>query len=114
MRLTVLMCAFVLLAGCGGGGYAEVAVPAGPPPVAGLTLQLSQVDFEAIQVDWSHDPAAATYVVTRDGYTLAQVSVETLIDASVLQGYRYCYQVSGYDPYGTLVSVSSTGCITVL
>lgn len=110
-----LVCAAVLaaaLAGCGH-GHDYYGPPA--PAVAGLGLQLTRTGPEIVQLDWSFDPAAAVYDVTRDGFALASVaSGTTLIDASVLSGFRYCYQVTGRAPNGVVVSVSSTGCITVL
>ncbi|MFM1988224.1 MAG: hypothetical protein RJA99_1181 [Pseudomonadota bacterium] len=99
------------LAGCGHGHHDPGPVA---PPVAGLGLQLTRTGPEVIQLDWSFDPAAAWYDVTRDGYPLARVSgTTTLIDASVYAGYRYCYRVTGAAPSGAVVSVSSTGCVTV-
>jgi hypothetical protein len=114
--------AALALAACGHGGYYEpvpvsvgvgVAVPVGPPPVSGLGLQLTRVGPESIQLDWSFDPYAAVYEVSRDGYPLASVRANSLIDASGLIGDRYCYQVVGRDGRGVVVSTSSVGCLTL-
>jgi len=46
-----------------------------------------------------------TFVVTRDGFTLADaLTTTTLIDASVIFNVQYCYQVLGYDFNGQLIS----------
>jgi hypothetical protein len=101
------------VAGCGGGGYAEVVVDGGSPPIAPLSIALTRVGLEAIEVDWSDDPYVDRFIVLRDGYTLADVNATTLVDASVLVGERYCYQVSGYDTSGLLVAASDTACVTI-
>lgn len=99
----------VALAGCGHGD----AYDPGPPPVAGLGLTLTRIGPEAVQLDWTFDPAAAIYEVVRDGYPLARAGSTTLVDASVLGGLRYCYQVTGRGVSGVVVSVTSVGCISV-
>lgn len=103
------------ISGCGGG--AEVVVVAPPPPpspvIAHLDIALTRVGPEAVQVDWSDDPEAASFVVRRGGRTLAQVDALTLIDASVQFDGYYCYDVAGYDSGGDLVSYSDTVCITI-
>lgn len=112
-RLTAVFACAATLAACG--GSVEVGIgDDDPPPVAGLTLQLTRVGPEAIEVAWSNDPYAASFVVRRDGYRLATVTGLAIVDASVLIDETYCYQVSGYDGYGYLVSQSSTGCLTLL
>ncbi len=92
-----------------------VAVPVGPAPVqvAGLGLQLTRVGPESIQLDWSYDPYAAVYDVSRDGYPLATVRSTTLVDSSGLIGERHCYRVVGRDGHGVVVSTSSVGCLTL-
>lgn len=109
---TALICLLVV-AGCGGGGSADVVVVVSPPPIAPLAIALTRVGPEAIQVDWSDDPYVAGFTVSRDGYTLARVTSHTLIDASVIIDQSYCYQVSGYDPFGLLVAASDTACVTI-
>ena len=111
-RFTALICVLVV-AGCGGGGSADVVVVVSPPSIAPLAIALTRVGPEAIQVDWSDDPYAASFAVSRDGYTLARVTSNTLIDASVIIDQSYCYQVSGYDPFGLLVAASDTACVTI-
>ena len=124
-RLAVAALAAAQLSACGH-GYADpwaasvgvgvgVAVPVGPGavPVAGLGLQLTRVGPESIRLDWSYDPYAAVYEVSRDGYPLASVAATTLIDASGWVGDRYCYRVVGRDGRGVSVSVSSVGCLTL-
>lgn len=101
------------LAGCGGGD-AEVVVSGGPPPVDSLSLALTRVGPEAIQVDWSDHPGVANFDVLRDGYPLATVNATTLIDSSVYVNQTYCYRVKGYDYRGNLIAATSTGCITVV
>ena len=109
-----------LVAGCGGGGGGDggsvgvgVIVPVQQPDVAPLSLTLSRVGPEAVEVDWSDDPRAASFLVIRDGYDLATVTSTTLIDNSVIFNETYCYRVLGHDASGRLVSASSKGCITI-
>jgi hypothetical protein len=124
-KLAAAALAATALAACGDGGYHEpvpvsvgvgVAVPVGPPPpppLGGLGLQLTRVGPESIQLDWSFDPYAAVYDVSRDGYPLASVQSTSLVDASGLIGERHCYQVVGLDGRGIVVSTSSVGCLTL-
>ena len=107
------------IAGCGGGADVVVVAPPPPPPpspspvIAHLDIALTRVGPEAVQVDWSDDPDAASFVVRRGGRTLAQVDAISLIDASVQFNGYYCYDVAGYDSRGELVSFSDTVCITI-
>jgi len=100
---------------CGGGGYVDVTVPVvvQPPPVSQLSLALTRVGPQAIELDWSDNPYVARFVVIRDGYLLATVNDITLIDNSVYVNESHCYQVQGYDSTRQLVAASSIGCITV-
>ena len=103
------------LAGCGGGGggSADVVVVAGTP-VLRLDIALSRPGPEAIQLDWSADSYVDSYVVKRDGFTLASsVTTTTLVDASVLFNVQYCYQVLGYDFNGQLISATDVACVIV-
>ena len=112
MRLlaaTLTLTLTVALAGCGH----DHAYDPGPPPVAGLGLTLTRTGPEIVQLDWSFDPAAVAYDAVRDGYPLARVGATNLVDASVVGGFRYCYQVTGLGVSGVVVSVTSVGCITV-
>jgi hypothetical protein len=106
----------VALAGCGGGGdggSADVVIVGGAP-VLRLDIALSRPTPEAIQLDWSDDSYVDSYVVTRDGYTLAEaVTTTTLIDASVIFNVQYCYQVLGYDFNGQLISATDVACVVV-
>lgn len=105
------------LAACGGGGGVDVGVvvPAQPLVIAPLTLVLTRVGLEAIQVDWSDDPHVARFLVLRDGYSLATTTATTtLIDNSVIVNERYCYQVQGQDAAGYLVAATSNGCISII
>lgn len=107
------------LAACGGGDSANVGVgvivPVQPPAIAPLTLALTRVGPEAIEVDWSDDPRVARFVVLRDGYALATTSTTTtLIDSSVFVNETYCYQVQGQDAAGYLVAATSNGCISII
>ncbi|GAB4549786.1 MAG: hypothetical protein IV105_02955 [Rhizobacter sp.] len=118
MRRAAAAVVIAMVAGisaCGGG--ADVVVVAPPPPpspiIAHLDIALTRVGPEAVQVDWSDDPEAASFVVRRNGLTLAQVDAISLIDASVQFDGYYCYDVAGYDSVGELVSVSDTACITI-
>lgn len=115
-RAAAAVCLAVVagVAGCGGGGEVDVVVVAPPPPpIAGLDLVLTRVGPEAVQLDWSDDPEAASFVVRRNGRTLAQVDAVSLIDASVQFDGNYCYDVDGFDRAGELVSASATACITI-
>ncbi|MBC7994292.1 MAG: hypothetical protein H7Z15_13770 [Rhizobacter sp.] len=115
-RAAAALCLAVVagVAGCGGGAEVDVVVVAPPPaPIAGLDLVLTRVGPEAVQVDWSDDPEAASFVVRRNGRTLAQVDALSLIDASVQFDGYYCYDVAGFDRAGELVSASDTACITI-
>lgn len=111
-----------LLAGCGGGGGdgavavgVGVVVPVQEPAIEGLSLALSRVGPEAVEVAWSDDPLVATFLVIRDEIDLATVTSTTfLVDNSVIVNETYCYRVEGYDAFGDLVAASSTGCITLI
>jgi hypothetical protein len=112
-RAAAVLC-LAVVAGCGGGSVdVVVAAPPPPPPVAGLDIVLTRVGPEAVQIDWSDDPLAASFVVRRNSHTLAQVDAVTLIDASVQLDGRYCYDVAGFDSAGVLVSTSDVACITI-
>lgn len=102
------------LAACGGGGDVTVVASVQQPAVAPLTLALTRVGPEAVQVDWSDDSYVASFQVVRDGYPLATVTTTSLVDASVLVNETYCYQVQGYDAAGQLVAATSSGCITII
>lgn len=105
------------LAACGGGDSANVGVivPVQLPAIAPLTLALTRVGPEAIEVDWSDDPGVARFVVLRDGYALATTTTTTtLIDSSVFVNETYCYQVQGQDAVGNLVAATSNGCISII
>ncbi|TBR72134.1 MAG: hypothetical protein EPN64_18870 [Burkholderiaceae bacterium] len=101
------------LAACGGGDVTVVA-SVQQPAVAPLTLALTRVGPEAVQVDWSDDPDVASFLVLRDGISFATVTTTSLVDASAFVNGTYCYQVQGYDAAGQLVAASSSGCITIL
>ncbi len=100
------------LAGCGSGGDGDAGYQ-GSAPLAGLELVITRLGPQTVQLDWSYDAAARSYLVARDGRPLATLPGTTLVDDSGFYGERYCYQVSGYDPAGTLVSYSAVGCITL-
>lgn len=104
------------LAACGGGGSVDVGVvvPVQPPAIAPLTLVLTRVGPEAIEVDWSDDPRVARFLVLRDGYALATTTTTTLIDSSVIVNETYCYQVQGQDAAGYLVAATSNGSISII
>jgi hypothetical protein len=137
-RALLTVAAAVLLGGCGVAYYEASYVVADPvhhdagyghgtghayddgygaaylaPPLAGLTLHLTRIGPEAVQLDWSYDPVATSYDVARDGIWLAQVADPTLVDASGVIGAQYCYQVVGRDAWGVAVSTSSVGCLTL-
>jgi hypothetical protein len=93
-----------------------VIVPVQPPAIAPLTLVLTRIGPEAIEVDWSDDPGVARFVVFRDGYALATTTTTTttLIDNSVFVNETYCYQVRGQDAAGYLLAATSNGCISII
>jgi hypothetical protein len=111
-RTAAVLVFVAALGACGGG--AEVVVGDDPPPVSLLGIALTRVGPEAIQIDWSDDPAVSHFTVRRDGFALATLATTTLIDASVIVNESYCYRVSGYDDVGDLVAVTDTACITVV
>ncbi len=117
LRSTAAVVMLVGLAACGGGGGGSVEVGVGvdvvEPAVAPLSMALTRVGPQAIEVDWSDDPFVASFLVVRDGHVLAEVTTTSLIDASVFIDETYCYQVEGYDAARVLVAASSIGCITV-
>ncbi|MEB0114811.1 hypothetical protein QN397_26460, partial [Variovorax sp. RTB1] len=90
-----------------------VVVPVQQPDVAPLSLTLTRLGPEAVEVDWSDDPRAASFLVIRDGFDLATVTSTSLVDNSVIFDETYCYQVEGHDASGRLVAASSNGCITI-
>ena len=99
------------LPGCGGGGDASVQQPA----IAPLTLTLTRVGPEAVQLDWSDDPYVDSFLVVRNDIAFATVtSTTSLIDATAYINGNYCYQVQGYDVTGLLIAATSTGCITIV
>ncbi len=113
LRRAALLGCLAIVAGCGGGGGVDEVVVVVPPPIAELDIVLTRVGPEVVQVDWSDDPLAASFVVRRNGLTLADVDAVTLIDQSVQFDGYYCYDVAGYDRGGALVSASDVVCITV-
>ncbi len=58
-----------MVAGCGGGSADIVVV--GPPPATALDIVLTRTGPQTVQVDWSDDPAVASFTVSRDGRVLA-------------------------------------------
>jgi hypothetical protein len=109
-----IACLTLVLAACGSGDPPAVVGVVGVPQVAGLALQLTRIDVAAVRIDWTFDPIAAGYIVTRDGYELVTVVATTIIDAGVEPGYRYCYQVTGVAASGQIVSGSTVGCVTFI
>ena len=114
VRMVLALAMAAAVAGCGGGGSVTFATaPVVVATVLPLDLLATRIGPEEVQLDWSDDPDVAFFVVTRDGFELARVSTLTLIDASVLFGDRYCYQVSGLDHSGVVISVSNLDCLTI-
>ena len=102
------------VAGCGGGGSAELVVVGGRASVPRLDIALSRPGLRTIQVDWSDDSLVDSFTITRNGAVLADdVSVLTLVDDSVVFNVEYCYQVFGYDRVGNLVSATDEACVIV-
>ena len=109
VRLVLALSLAAVLAGC------EVSVATDPVVVAvlPLDLQVTRIGPEEVQLDWSDDPDAAIFLVTRNGFELARVPTLSLIDASVVFDFRYCYQVSGLDHAGIVISISNPACLTI-
>lgn len=107
-RAAAALACLVVISGCGGGGSDE------PPPVALLDISLLRTGPLEVEIAWSDDPLAASFTVFRDGVVLADVDAVALVDASVFPDETYCYQVSGYDESGFLVSASDTACVTLV
>jgi hypothetical protein len=102
----------VALAGCGGGGSADVVVVADGSSVLRLDIGLSRVGPGAIQVAWSDDPDAQSFLVARNGLTLVDsINATSVVDSSVAFGVEYCYQVFGYDSGGNLLSATDEACV---
>ena len=114
LAATGALVAVAMVAGCGGGGSADIVVVATPPPLTALGIVLTRTGPETVQVDWSDDPSAASFTVSRDGRPLANVQSTTLIDHSVLFDQSYCYLVTGYDQFGSLIAESDQACITIV
>lgn len=116
-RLKSLMVAMAVstgLAGCGDGSvYVSTPVVVAQPAVAFLDLVPTRIGPDTVRLDWSFDPAASSYIVRRDGFTLANVATVTLIDDSVLFGNRYCYDVLGLNFSGRVISQSPLACVTL-
>ena len=115
-RLLVSVAALTLsalVAGCGGGGSADVVV-ATPPPLTALGIVLTRTGPETVQVDWSDDPAVDNFAVDRNGSAISDVRSTTLIDQAVVFNQTYCYQVFGYDRAGNLIAQSNQACITIV
>jgi hypothetical protein len=104
----------LMLAGCGSDEPDVAVVVPAAPVIAGLSLQLTRVGPEAVQLDWSFDPVAFDYLVSRDGFLLANVSANSLVDASVQFCVQHCYKIVGRDPAGFAVSETSVGCIAIV
>lgn len=121
LRSVLVAITFGSLAACGGGDSANVGVSAGvivpvqPPVIVPLTLVLTRIGPQTIEVNWSDDPGIARFVVLRDGYALATTTTTTtLIDNSVFVNETYCYQVRGEDAAEFLVAAISNGCISII
>ncbi len=80
-----------------------VVVVATPPPLAALGIVLTRTGPETVQVDWSDDPAAASFTVSRDGSPLANGDIHDL--DRPLRGLRpeLLLLVTGYDRFGNLM-----------
>lgn len=115
LTATATVCVAATLSGCGGGVDIFVAANSPPPPlpITALSIRLTRVGPESIQVDWSDDPDVHQFFVQRNGNTLANVMATTLIDASVITSAQYCYQVSGYSVTGELLAATDTACIVL-
>ena len=102
------------LAGCGGGGSADVVVVADGSSVPRLDIGLSRVGPLSIQVAWSDDPDVESFLVARNGLTLVDsVNATSVVDSSVAFNGEYCYQVFGYDRVGRLISATDEACVVV-
>ena len=102
------------LAGCGGGGGADVVVVADGSSVPRLDIGLSRAGTLSIQVSWSDDPDAESFLVARNGLTLVDsVNATSVVDSSVAINREYCYQVFGYDFAGRLISATDEACVLV-
>jgi hypothetical protein len=110
-----MICVATAIAGCGGGIEAVVVADPPPPPplIIVLSIRLSRVGPEAVEVDWSDDPDVHQFTVQRNGDTLANVMATSLIDTSVFTNVQYCYQVSGYSVTGDLIAATDTACIVL-
>ncbi len=112
--LALVLIASATLAGCGEGSvYVSAPVVVGHAQIAYLDLVPTRIGPETIQLDWSYDPAAYSYVVRRDGFDLANLSGNSLIDDSGLLGNRYCYDVLGLGAGRRVISQSPIACVTL-
>jgi hypothetical protein len=112
--LVLALLASATLAGCGEASiYVATPVVVGHAQIAYLDLVPTRIGPQTIQLDWSFDPAAYSYLVRRDGFDLANLSSNSLIDDSGLLGNRYCYDVLGLSAGGRVISQSPIACITL-
>ena len=107
------VCVATAIGACGVGIEAVVVADPPPPPITALSIRLSRVGPEAVEVDWSDDPDVHQFTVERNGDTLANVMATSLIDTSVFTNVQYCYQVSGYSVTGDLIAATDTACIVL-
>lgn len=118
MRVVAWVAAALLVSACGNGFEVTINGSGGylPNPRA-LDIRLSLVPPHALQVQWGPDSEVSTWLLNRDGAGLAQwaassLASTTFVDASVLAGRTYCYQVLGYSRGGLIVAATPSACAT--
>ncbi len=91
----------------GGGGDTVVAVPT-------LPIAVTRIGFTDVLVEWSDDPFADFFVITRNGAEFVETNALAIVDHAVEPYGRYCYHVAGVTADGFLTSSSVLGCIDIV
>ena len=100
-RTAAAMLALLALAACGGGGSSGTATAPLTVPSTPAGLASTAVTAQSVTLSWSAATGATSYVVRRDGTTLATPSAPGYTDATVSAGTTYAYTVAASNAAGT-------------
>ena len=100
-RTAATMLALLALAACGGGGSSGTATAPLTVPSTPAGLASTAVTAQSVTLGWSASTGATSYVVRRDGTTLATPSTPAYTDATVGAGTTYAYTVAASNAAGT-------------